>query len=108
MNNLFFEIITKEMAVLAACAITIMLFLSKMPVSKLSGKTKLLGKTKLWKNFGVFILLAVCLGGSFIPGIRPDGEWGNALVFGFLSAFSAHMGKKILGPVVLDKLMSKK
>ncbi|PNX48318.1 MAG: hypothetical protein BV456_09920 [Thermoplasmata archaeon M8B2D] len=108
MDGLFLEIITKEMAILAGAAMTIMLFVGKIPISKLNEETKLLNQTKIWKNFGIFILLIVCLGGSFIPGIRPDGQWGNAVVFGLLSAFCAHMGKKVLGPLVLNKLEGKK
>lgn len=101
-ESLFAQIVTKEMAILAAAAITLMLFVGKIPL-----KDSLLNKTKFWKGWGIFLLLFVCVGGAFVPGIRPEGEAGNAIVFGLVSALVAHVGRKILAPVFLKKLEGK-
>lgn len=102
MEGLFSQIVTKEMAILAAAAISVMLFLGKVP-----WKGAPLNTTKLWKSCGIFILVIVCVGGAFVPGIRPEGEVGNALIFGFISALVAHLGRKILGPIFLKRLEGK-
>lgn len=103
MDSVFSALITKEMAYLAAAAITIMLFLGKVPIGD-----KKLQQTKFWKEYGVFVLLFVCLGGSFVPGIKPNGEIGFVIIFGLLSAFAAHIGRKLLKPMFLNKLEGKK
>jgi len=103
MEGLLSTLVTTEMAQLAGCVITIMLIAGKLPY-----KDSSLNKTKFWKNFGLFLSLALCMGGAFVPGIRPDGEIGIVIVFGLLSALAAHVSRKILGPIFLSKLEGKK
>jgi len=103
MEGLLSTLITKEMGALAASVITLMLFAGKIPVNG-----KMLNATKAWKNFGMFITLGLCCGGAFVPGIRPEGEVGIVIVFGLLSALTAHLSRKILAPIFLSRLEGKK
>lgn len=105
MEGLFAEIVTPKMAALAAAAIAIMLFVGTRPF-----KGKKINTTKFWKDWGVAVLIIVCVGGSFAPGINdiPKTEWGSVLVFGFVSAFVAHLGRKILKPIILNRVEGKK
>lgn len=102
-ESLFAQLITKEMAALAGAAITIMLVVGRVPF-----KDGRLNKTKFWKGWGIVLLMSLCVGGAFIPGIRPEGEVGTVIVFGLLSTLAAHVGKKLLAPMFLTKLEGKK
>ena len=102
MDGILFELITKEMGLLAASVITIMLFVGKIPYKK-----TLVNKTKIWKRYGEFVLLSLCCGGAFIPGIRPEGKVGTVIIFALLSALAAHLSRKILAPIFLSKLEGK-
>ncbi len=96
------QLITKEMAGLAAGVVTLMFIIGSVPI-----KNKKLNKTKIWKDFGIFISLALCMGGSFIPGIKPEGQIGTVIIFGLLSTLAAHLSKKILNPIFRRKLKGK-
>jgi hypothetical protein len=102
MEGLFANLFTKEMAILAASAITVMLFVGRIPL-----ENSRVNETKFWKGWGIFILLIICLAGSFIPGIRPEGEVGNVIVFGLLSSLAALLGRAILKPIVMNRLEGK-
>lgn len=104
MESVFSSIITPGMAGLAAAAIAVMLFVGRIPANG-----SRVNQTKFWKNWGEFILVALCIGGSFAPGINdiPKSEWGSILVFAAVSALVAHLGRKALKPVVINKLEGK-
>jgi hypothetical protein len=101
MESIFSTIITPGMAGLAAAAIAIMLFLGRIPYKK--GR---FNQTKFWKNWGEFVLFAICIAGSFAPGVSniPYKEWGSLLVFAAVSALVAHLGRKILKPIIITRL----
>ncbi len=104
MDSIFSSIITPGMAGLAAAAIAIMLFVGKIPYKGIR-----INQTKLWTGWGEFLLLAVCIGGSFAPGVTDisKSEWGSLLVFAAVAALTAHLGRKILKPVILSRLEGK-
>lgn len=104
MESIFSSIITPGMAGLAASAIAIMLFIGRIPISG-----KRINKTKFWKNWGEFILVILCIGGSFAPGINDisKSEWGSVLVFAAVSALVAHLGRKLLKPIVISRIEGK-
>ena len=101
MGGLFDSVITPSMAALAAAAVAIMFFLGKIQC-----RGKQLNTTYFWKNWGDFVLVAICIGGSFTPGVNdiPLSKWGGILIFAFVSALAAHLGRKILKPIFLKKL----
>jgi len=105
MEGLFEAIITPSMAGLAAAAVAVMFFIGKIPY-----KSKKINETKLWEDWGEFILVAMCIGGSFAPGVNeiPISEWGGILIFAAVSALAAHLGRKILKPIILTRLEGKK
>ncbi len=105
MENIWNEIITKEMAGLAAAAIGVMLFAGRIPY-----KGKKLNESDVWKNWGEFILAGVCLAGSFTPGVHdiPYKEWGGILVFALVTSMVALLGRAVLKPIVLRRLEGKK
>jgi hypothetical protein len=104
MDNIFQEIVTKEMGLLAAGAIAVMLFLGRVPL-----KDKKLNQTKMWKNWGIFLLVGICTAGSFAPGVNdiPISEWGGILVFAFVSSMVALLGRAVLKPIILKRLEGK-
>ena len=104
MEGIFQEIITKEMGMLAACAIAVMLFLGRIPI-----KGKFLNTYKLWNQWGIFLLVAICTAGSFAPGVNdiPAKLWGSVLVFAFVTSLVALLGRAVLKPVVINKLEGK-
>jgi len=104
MGSIFEAIITPGMAGLAAAAIAIMFFIGKIPYK--GGKVN---GTKLWKNWGEFLLVALCIGGAFAPGVSdiPVAKFGAIIIFGMISALVAHLGRKILKPIILAKLEGK-
>jgi hypothetical protein len=104
MEGIFESIITPGMAALAAASIAIMLFVGKIPI-----KGKRLNTTKFWTNWGEFILVALCIAGSFAPGVTeiPKSEWGSILIFAAVSALVAHLGRKILKPIFIAKIEGK-
>ena len=103
MESLFAQLVTKEMGFLAAGAIAIMYILGRLPINK---QCKLLKDTSLWKNYGIFILAVLCIGGAFLPGVVniPKADWGAAIIFGCLATLCAHAGKKILQPLILNRI----
>ncbi len=105
MNGLFEAVITPSMAGLAAAAIAVMFFIGKIPY-----KSKKVNETKLWGDWGDFILVVICTASSFAPGVNqiPVSEWGGILIFAAVSALAAHLGRKILKPIILTKLEGKK
>lgn len=113
--GLFENIITKEMATLAVAAIAIMTFIGKIPIKYKPAynkpiKSKPINKTKIWKNWGIFLLFIICTAGSFTPGVHeiPCSEWGGILVFAFTTSMVALLGRTILKPIFLSKLEGKK
>jgi hypothetical protein len=105
MGSLFDSVVTPGMAYLAAGAIAVMIFIGRIPY-----KGKRINRTKFWKNWGEYVLVAICFGGSFAPGVTdiPANEWGSILIFAAVSAFVAHIGRKLLKPFIITKLEGKK
>jgi hypothetical protein len=103
MEGILSTLLTTDMGGLAASVVVLMLFVGKIPL-----KNGTLNCTKFWKDFGTFITMALCCGGAFIPGIRPEGEIGVVIVFGLLSTLAAHLSRKILAPIFLRRLEGKK
>lgn len=106
MEGLFAQLVTKEMGFLAAGAIAIMTILGSLPISP----TKQLREHALWKNYGIFVLTVICISGAFLPGVVtiPKADWGAIIIFGCLAALCAHAGRKILQPLILNKIEGKK
>lgn len=106
MNGLFGNILTREMCILAASVIVIMLFIGRIPIKKATMK---LNETIFWKNWGKFILLAFCIAGSFMPGVHdiPYNDWGGIIVFALVSSAAAYYGRAILKPIFLRRLEGK-
>lgn len=108
MEGVFESIITQNMAMLAAAAISLMLVAGKFPVNK---DDKQLNQTVFWKSWGSFILAAICVGGAFLPGtanpVGSESEWGTKVVFGLVATIVAHLGRDILKPIIVRKLEKK-
>lgn len=104
MESIFSTIITPGMAGLAAAAIAIMLFIGRIPYKK-----SRLNQTRIWKNWGEFVLVAICIAGAFAPGVSdiPYSDWGSLLVFAAVSSLVAHLGRKILKPLIISQLEGK-
>jgi hypothetical protein len=104
MESIFEAVVTKGMAGLAAAAIGIMLFLGKVPVNG-----KKLNSTKFWKDWGIFLLLGICTIGAFAPGVNdiPVNQWGSIMVFAMVSSVVAMVGRKLLKPIIFNKLEGK-
>ena len=92
------------MGVLAAAAIGLMLFVGRIPIKGARLNTK-----KVWEDWGVFILVAMCTAGSFTPGVHkiPYSEWGGILVFALVTSMVALLGRAILKPIILRRLEGK-
>ena len=104
MDIIWEQIITKEMAGLAAASVAIMLFMGRIPY-----KGSRLNRSKIWKDWGEFILVTVCLAGSFAPGVHgiPYKEWGGILVFALVTSMVALLGRKVLKPIIIKRLEGK-
>jgi hypothetical protein len=104
MESIFSAIVTPGMAGLAAAAIALMLFFGRIPY-----KGSRINQTKFWKNWGEFVLVAICIAGAFAPGVSdlPYERWGGLLVFAAVSALVAHLGRKILKPFIISQLEGK-
>lgn len=104
MDGIWAQIITKEMAVLAAGAVALMLGIGRIPFK--GGK---LNETQFWKDWGSFLLTLICMAGSFAPGVNkiPLSEWGGIVIFGAVAALAAHLGRKALAPIFMRKLEGK-
>ena len=104
MGSIFSSIVTEEMAMLAAAAIAVMLFLGRIPY-----KGQPLNRPKIWPDWGIFLLAAICITGSFTPGIHeiPYDRWGGILVFGMVTSMVALLGRAILKPIVISRLEGK-
>jgi len=105
-ESIFSTIVTKEMAMLAAGAIAVMLIIGRIP---LKAGRRILNETKVWQDWGSFILVAVCLAGAFAPGVSkiPYSDWGSIVTFGLVSSMVAHLGRKLLAPIILRRLEGK-
>lgn len=105
-ESIFSTIVTKEMAMLAAGAIALMVAIGRIPLK--DGKRKL-NESLAWKNWGSFILVALCLAGAFAPGVSNIAykEWGSIVIFGLVASMVAHLGRKILAPIILSRLEGK-
>ena len=86
----------QEMAKLSVAAIALMIFIGLIPV----GKTKKLKSTWFWSNFGVFVLVGVCVGGAFVPAIKTE----TPIMFGLISALFAHLGRKAIPKAIREKI----
>jgi succinate dehydrogenase/fumarate reductase flavoprotein subunit len=104
MGSLWEAVVTKEMVGLAVAAIALMYFVGGIAI-----KGKRISETKVWKNFGSFILAITCAAGSFAPGVNdiPVKSWGSILVFGFVAAFVAHLGRAAFKPWLAERLKGK-
>ncbi len=104
--SLWKEIITPHMAGLAAGVIAAMLFIGRIPVQ---GGTAKLNETKVWKDWGLFLMFGLSLAGSFMPGIHdvPYAQWGGIIVFGATTAMTALIGRALLKPFILARLEGK-
>lgn len=105
-ESIFSTIVTKQMSFLAGGAIAVMLILGRIPLK--GGKIKL-NETSFWKNWGSFVLAGLCLAGAFAPGVSkiPYEDWGSIVIFGLVASIVAHLGRKILAPVILNRLEGK-
>jgi hypothetical protein len=105
MDTLWDAVVTKEMVGLAVAAIAIMLIIGRLPIKK---RMKV-NDTALWKGGGSFILMFICVAGSFAPGVNdiPLKNWGSILVFGFVAAFVAHLGRAAFKPWMIKRLEDK-
>lgn len=105
-GSIWSEIITKEMALLAAAVIAVMLFLGRIPVQ---GGAKKLNEMNWWKQWGIFIMFGLTTAGAFMPGIHdiPYNQWGSILVFGLTTSMVALLGRTLLKPIILARLEGK-
>lgn len=88
----------QEMVKLSFAAIAAMIFISLIPI----GKTKKLKETWFWKQFGVYVLVGVCIGGAFVPAIKTE----TPVMFGLISALFAHLGRKAVPKAIREKMGS--
>ncbi len=100
------SIITPQMAALAAGVIAVMLFIGRIPIR--DGKAKL-NEMNWWKQWGIFLMFALAVGGSFMPGVHDISyaEWGSILVHGATTGMVALLGRTILKPIILARLEGK-
>jgi hypothetical protein len=105
LEGIFESIITKNMALLATAAVSLMLIVGKITLKN----NKAVNQTKFWGDWGTFILAALCVAGAFLPGVSdiPAENWGANLVFGLVSTIVAHLGRSILKPLIVRKLEGK-
>ena len=105
MDSIFSSIITPGMAGLAAAAIALMAVLGRIVI-----RGKPINKMKWWSDWGSFVLLVICIAGSFAPGVSdiPLQRWGAILVFASVTTLVAHLGRKLLKPLLLTQLEGKK
>lgn len=104
-SSIWSEIITKPMGGLAAGVIALMLFIGMVPY-----KGKKLNETKIWKDWGLYLMFIFTTAGSFMPGVHdiPYSDWGKILIFACTTSMVALLGRGILKPVILNKLEGKK
>ena len=90
------DFVWQEIVGLSVAAIATMTFIGLIPI----GKTKKLKSTWFWKNLGVYVLVGVCVGGSFVPAIKTE----TPIMFGLITAFFAHLGRKAIPRAVREKI----
>lgn len=107
MDSIFAQVLTKGMAIIAIAAISLMYAIGMIKI-----KSKRINKSKIWKDWGSFILLSVCIGLTFLPGLELEklqGQgWGAKIIFALVVTMVAHLGRKILKPIILKKIEGKK
>lgn len=80
---------------LVLSATAVMTFIGLVPI----GKTKKLNATWFWKNLGVFVLVAICIGGAYVPAVKTE----TPIMFGFIAAFVAHLTRKAIPGAIRKK-----
>jgi hypothetical protein len=91
MESILGQFLNKETIALSVAAITVMSL-----IGRIHFKGANLNKTFVWKEFGFFLLAAVCISLSFLPGVKPSGKYGETIIFGLVVTFVAHSGKKVI------------
>jgi hypothetical protein len=92
------DFVWQEMIKLSMAAIAMMTFIGLIPI----GKTAKLNSTWFWKQFGVYVLVGVCIGGAFVPAIKTE----TPIMFGLISALFAHLGRKAVPKAIRQKIGS--
>jgi len=83
---------------LVLSATAVMTFIGLIPISK----KKKLNSTWFWKNLGTYVLVAVCIGGAFVPAIKTE----TPVMFGLVAALTAHLCRKAIPSAIRQKFGS--